>query len=172
MKEDPTTHPDFGELEAYRHGEADAATVHHLAGCAECQLNLKELDDLAAVVRGSESPLPSVPDEIEKRILWNARQNAARVRRQRARPSLQRWAIAASLLLSVATVAVWRQMNRRAAPQTTPRATLDIVDALALARQLGAAQPGDRRYDVNHDGRVDDADVVRIVRQAVALGDA
>jgi hypothetical protein len=169
MKEDPTTHPDFGELEAYRRGEADEATAGHVASCAECQSELQEIEALAGLVRGSESPLPAVPDEIEKRILWSARQNAARVRRQNARPTALPWAIAASLLLTVAAAAVWRQMNRSsvAAP-----VRLDIVDALTLARRLAAAESGEGRYDVNHDGRVDDADVERIARQAVALGDA
>jgi hypothetical protein len=190
MEESPTTHRDFGDLEAYRRGEADEATVEHVAGCAECQLNLEEIDAVAALVRDGAAALPSVPEAIEERLLWNARQNAARVRRQNARPTALRWAIAASLLLSLGALVVWRTSKQDSAPSPAlPReragvrvSTLDIVDALALARQLGAAQPalrqaqgerpGNQRYDVNHDGRVDDADVERIVRQTVALGDA
>lgn len=162
---DQKTHPDFGEMEAYRRGEADAAIVEHIRRCAQCQFNLKELEELVDLVR-EDAALPPIPDEIDKRMLWNAQQNAARVRRQNTRRGVQRWAIAASLLLCAATALLWRQRN----PATV--AKLDIVDALALARKLAAAQPTDRSYDVNHDGRIDNADVDGIVRQAVALGDA
>jgi anti-sigma-K factor RskA len=167
MANTSSAHPDFGELEAYRRGEAEAAIADHVGRCALCQLNLKELDDLATLVRDDAAALPAVPEDIDQRIVWNARQNAARVRRQRVRQRVQRWAIAASLLLAVGAVAVRRQLNR-----SVPQAKLDIVDALALARRLATGQPADPRYDVNHDGRVDDADVERITRQAVALGDA
>jgi len=169
MDEHPTTHPDFGELEAYRRDEADEATAAHIVGCTECQLRMQELESLAALVRETAAPLPAVPDDFEKRLLWNARQNAARVRRQArtgyAPSSMRRWAIAAGLLLSIATAALWRQTHRG----STPSAKLDIVDALALARSIAAARPADARYDVNHDGQVDSADVDAIVRQAVAL---
>lgn len=168
MRDEAAPHPDFGELEAYRRDEANAATVEHVAGCAQCQRNLEDLEQLAALVREDAAPLPLIPQEIDKRVLWHAQQTAARVRRQRRRTELQRWAIAATVLLGIATTVLWRRMNPGGAP--TPAAKLDIVDALALARKLEAAQAADDRYDVNHDGRVDGADVERIARQAVALG--
>ena len=72
-----------------------------------------------------------------------------------------------TVLLSVAGIGAWLQMERANAPG--PQASLDIVDALALARQLAAARPTDLRYDANHDGRVDRADLDRIMRQAVVV---
>ena len=162
-------HPDFGELEAYRGGEADAATAAHVEACGRCQVELDELELLADQVRAEATPLPPVLAEIERRILWAAQQNAARVRRQLIRRRVQPWAIAASFLLCVATALLWRQ-QRPVAPAASAR--LDIVDALALARQVAAAQPADGRFDVNGDGRVDAADVQSIVHHAVTLGDA
>lgn len=46
---------------------------------------------------------------------------------------------------------------------------LDILDAFALARQLKAGPVNEPRWDVNHDGTVDDRDVRTIAREAVRL---
>jgi len=53
MEQNPTSHPDLGELDAYRTAEADAATVEHVAGCAECRATLEEIEELVALVRRS-----------------------------------------------------------------------------------------------------------------------
>lgn len=180
MAEATLPHPDFGELEAYRRGEADAATGAHVDGCEICQQHLSELAQLVTLVRHGtlqgallpgETHLPGeeelfIPEEVDRRIRWSAQQHAARVRRQLRRQNLQRWAIAASVLLVVGAALLWRGRN----PVDTP-VTLDIVDALLLARQLEAARSGDGRYDVNHDGRVDAGDVDGILLGTVAVGD-
>lgn len=167
--EDFTNHPDLGELEAQRTGEGEAGVTEHVATCDVCQRRLAELVVLAHLLGTNPQSLPQIPELMDQRIRRAAREAASRVRRERRRRTVQRWAIAATLLISVGALLVRRQMN---SGSTGPVAPLDIVDALAAARQVAAAQPADQRYDVNHDGRVDDADVERIARQAVALGDA
>lgn len=163
-----TVHPDLGELEACRRGDAEAATVAHVEACAVCQRDLEEVEQVRSLVRAEVAGWPRVPEDVDRRMLWAAEQNAARVRRQLARRTVQRWAIAAGVVLTAATAWLWRGSDTGPAPV----ARLDIVDALVLARQLPTSGSLDRRYDINQDGRVDDVDVEIIARTAVAIGDA
>lgn len=162
-------HLDFGALDALRRGEADEAAAAHLTSCERCQLTLAELEEVIELVR-ADAALPAIPDAIDKRIRWSAQQNAARVRRQARRRKVQRWAIAASVILSIASAVVWQQKGADESPVADTK--LDIVDALMLARLIAHEQPADRRYDVNQDGRVDDEDVQTITRRLVALRSA
>jgi predicted anti-sigma-YlaC factor YlaD len=164
--DDEVIHPHYGELEAYRRGEADAAMAEHVPQCSECQSALEELAGIAAMLRQEEAELPPIPEHINQKMHWHAQQHAARVRRELRRARLQRWAIAASVLLSIGALVAYRRMSNVAVPR------FDVVDALVLARKIEAGHSADSRYDINHDGRVDAADIERIARQTVVLGDA
>lgn len=47
--------------------------------------------------------------------------------------------------------------------------SVNILDALLLARRVESGEPFDRRWDMNHDGQVDEADVEQIASVAVRL---
>jgi hypothetical protein len=50
-----------------------------------------------------------------------------------------------------------------------PGATVTILDAYSLARQLKANGHPDKSWDVNHDGVVDQRDVDQLADQSVRL---
>lgn len=75
-------HPDFGELEAYRTGEAEPATGPHVESCPLCQRHLEEIKEMARLIREKVARRPKVPPEVEQRIHALAEQNADRVRRE------------------------------------------------------------------------------------------
>jgi hypothetical protein len=50
-----------------------------------------------------------------------------------------------------------------------PGHRVTILDAFSLARQLKAGKTPDKSWDVNQDGRVDQADVDALAARAVAL---
>jgi hypothetical protein len=45
-----------------------------------------------------------------------------------------------------------------------------ILDAFSLARQLKSGKTPDKSWDVNHDGKIDQADVDALAQRAVSLG--
>lgn len=104
-----------------------------------------------------------VPREVDDTILSAARRRMVAVRR---RPRILRWvaagAVAAAALVAVVASLFHESERRPVAGRVT------ILDAFALARRIeaGAPLPAD---DVNHDGRVNRADVDHLAMAAVAL---
>lgn len=157
----PTTHPDYGELDAFRTGEADAEVAAHVAGCAECQNLVEEIRELAQLLK-DETALPPIPAHVDEKMQALIRREAARVRREVRWAKMQRWALAAMVVLSLGALVLWRQLGH------TP-AGPDAVDALLAARAMGPDGTANRRFDFNGDGMVDERDVDATLRQVVSL---
>lgn len=162
MTEHGPNHPDFGELEAYRSGEAEATVTEHVAACSDCRLIVEEIAELAELVRREAMPVPEIPPLIDQRIRRAGREAAERGQRRQMRLRLQRWALAGGVVLGLGGLLVARRAHRSPA-------SLDAVDALLLARQIAAAPAVDRRFDFNQDGKVDARDVDVALRRVVSV---
>ena len=123
----------------------------------------------------------SIPPQLDRRILDLAKSNFAR--RHRIRLQL-RWgggAAAAAALLLVALhlhhpqpaprfVSTQSAGTTRALPADINHdGVVDILDAMALARQLESKTAPTANLDINNDGKVDQRDVDAIATQAVSL---
>ncbi len=144
--------------------------------------------DHEALRRGLRSlyRAPDVPAEVDDAILARARRELCGAPTAATGPTIS-WglgravALAASILLVVAVLAVWWVARRPASPDDTLTAdaraaedldgngVVDIRDAFLLARELEAGEPvaSDRDFDGN--GLVDCADVDHVAAVAVAL---
>ncbi len=119
---------------------------------------------LIDALRALHAGAPSVPHEIDDGILSAARRRMAALRR---RPRLLRWVAAGAVAAAVLVAFFVSRLNDDA--EGSPVAgRVTILDAFALARRIeaGSALPAD---DVNHDGRIDGADVDHLAMAAVAL---
>ncbi len=113
---------------------------------------------LADALNRLRPPPPEVPGALDEAILAMGR---VRLRRRRLVPIL---AVAAGVLLAVTATFFLREDSVVAQPRP-----LDIVDAYRLALRLDRNETPESRWDVNDDGRVDEADVAILARRAVAL---
>ena len=181
---DPTNraHPDALSIDLLRSGEGTAEDGAHVARCPECQRVLADLTAIAAELRGAAIVPPAIPEEIDQRILWNARKRAAQIRRadRRGYRTILRpaWAAAAAVLLALAGVEVCRRDMVLPRSLTTAQLAkgdidadgrVDIVDALQLARAVEARGAVDPAWDVNADGVVDERDAEAVAMRAVAI---
>lgn len=171
-----TTHPTWSEIDAIRTGEGEPAHREHLHSCPECQAHLATLSRLANDLAAPLSPI-DVPDEVDARILWNARKRAQAARKTappKRRLAGTRWAIAASIALVLGAVGLWERA--RSAPEQVARlsedidgnGTIDIRDAFMLAKAIQGGRT-DQAWDVDGDNSVDMHDVDRIGQRAVMI---
>lgn len=174
------THPSWTDLDAVRTGEGTAAHDRHVETCPACRTTLLQLQQLRTEVAAA-TPRIDVSADVDARILWTARKQARIARRSatpaRRRVSGSRWAIAASLILALGTVAIWRRVE--VAPVRVARVTssdidgngkVDIRDAFMLAKAIDGGTDADLARAIDGDAAFDSEDVDRIARQAVALG--
>jgi hypothetical protein len=134
-------------LDAVRAGEATPEQQTHAESCPECRATIDGFRSLAALLVPARV---EIPVGLTRDILALARP------RRVWRPV----AAAAALLIGFG---IWFA----ARPVTAER--LDIVDAYSLAVRLRAGQKIEARWDVNHDGRIDERDVEEIARRSVAI---
>ena len=183
----PTKHLDLLQIDAVRVGVGDKADLEHLETCNECRRALADLQGLTRALQESHGPALKVPDEIERRILWNARKQAAiakklHVSNRGRRMLVARWAVAAGVVLALGTLSTWRLLRERTVSRrmatSTPVAKedvdgdgkVDILDAFALARSLRVGSGAKPTWDLNGDGVVDGRDVDVIAHTAVSVG--
>jgi len=107
-------------------------------------------------------------------ILPVARVHFARIAEKRRMVGRRRWAqlAAAAAIALLACTTVWLGDGRRPAViagDVTRDGTLDILDALALARTIDAGEVPDAAFDIDGDGRVNQRDVDAIAVRAVSL---
>ena len=180
-------HADIVDIDAVRCGHGRREDVEHVRRCDECSTALRQLEELSRDLAVLAKVEIAVPEEIERRILWEARKRALTVRRR------QRWwrpgwaaAAAAAVLLGLTSllrlapepqpdVVALARRPKAAAPLARVRAEdidgdgrIDILDAFALARAVEAGGGA----DVNGDGVVDQRDVQVLADAAVRLGGA
>jgi hypothetical protein len=135
---------------------------------------------LSAEISAAAGPRIEVPPDIDARILWNASKRARIARKttrsQRLGFSSSRWAIAATLILALGAVGIWRRVG--VAPVQTARLStsdidgngkIDIRDAFMLAKAIDGRTDADLARAIDGDAAFDREDVDRIARQAVAL---
>ena len=149
-------HPDLLALDAIRAGEGTPEARAHAEQCAECRATLDSFRGLAA--RLAPAPV-EVPADVKRKLM-------ALTRPKRSARSL---AMAAALLVAVGGLwfGLW---PGPALPGDVDRSgRVDIVDAYALAVRLKSGVKVDAAFDVNHDGKVDEADVEEIARRSVAI---
>lgn len=180
-------HLDPLQLDALRAGDnADPDDARHVAGCAQCRDALAELNSVAAALKRLHAPALEPSTDRDAQILWRARSEAARVRRQplsrqrRALLAPATWAAVAVGLLALAAVmligrrhAAPTELTRVvSAPAPRPQADVDIdsdgrvtvLDAFLLARQLESAAA-----DPSHPARVEHTEVDAVLAMAVSI---
>lgn len=130
--------------------------------------DLTQDDDLPASLRSDLTELfghsAAVPEKIDAAVLGEIRRRGSHIRRLRW---TLRWSGVAAAAAAV-VIAAWN-LWPAAKPVYRPGATVTILDAYSLARQLKANMHPDKSWDVNHDGVVDQKDVDQIAGQAVSL---
>ena len=133
-------------------------------------------DALRADLRALYGTSVDAPEDVDARILARAHRASAGSRgvARRARSGWSRAAMAAAIAAALALLLLHpSSFLRDSVPgmvgDLDGNRRIDVVDAMLLARQLreGAVRP--EHGDVNGDGRVDDADVERLLRASVAL---
>ncbi len=91
---------------------------------------------------------------------------------------LLRWGGAAAAVAAGIALAFWHPFLRLAAErQTAPMVAVrpetptgyTMLDAYVVARELSRGEAPEAKWDLNHDGRVDQRDVERIAQEAVRL---
>jgi predicted anti-sigma-YlaC factor YlaD len=190
-----TEHPTELDLELLRTGEADDEVRTHVEGCAACRERLEAAKNLAAnLVRPAEKI--DVPAELDERLLREAREQGASVRRKlhdRRRPvTLLRvlpWAAAACLVLGLGALLAVRTLRQTAGVAPSAPAPVapvvvaagpndlnsdgrvDVIDAYLVALAVDRERTS-AAMDRNGDGKVDRADAERLVLAAVSLGPA
>jgi len=183
---DPRTmqnHLNSLELELIRTGEAEPEHVAHLESCAECQGALEKLASFAAEANAARPAPLAVPPSIDEAILAVAAESRRRV--LDGKRFTRRWswsaAAAAAAVLLVTLAGLWKPWQSPTSPSVrstqaaAPSAdidgdgSVDIVDALVLARHLEDQQPLKSSWDINRDGRIDQGDVDEVARLVVSV---
>jgi hypothetical protein len=105
-----------------------------------------------------------IPAEIDRAILHTIRSRAASIRRMRL---LLRWGGGAAAAAAMVLVAlrVWPSHG----PAYHLGATVTILDAFSLARQIKSGAKIDKTWDANGDGVIDQKDVDLLANRAVSL---
>ena len=132
----------------------------------------KLADDLGRLF-GRDLP---IPPEIDRVILGEAAERMSRVMRFRRR--FVRWApwaggaaAAAAVVLIVLRLTAWTGGSRpgQQLVTTPPAGQVTMLDAYRLSAMLDAGQTPDARFDFDHNGRVDRADVEAMAQAAVRI---
>lgn len=118
---------------------------------------------LRADLRSLYGHNPAVPAEVDRAILRAAPAHLAKGRRLRL---FIGWAGAAAAVAAALLIALQLMPST---PRFREGQRVTILDAFSLARQLKANAKPDKSWDVNHDGRIDQADVDVLAARAVAL---
>lgn len=160
-------HPNDLDLELARTGEADDEIAAHVEACELCRERSQLLEQLAVELAMETI---DIPPERDAAILALAGEVPAR-------PQARRWLWAVPAAAAAAVlIAIWPFASERADPQPAVLAaapdinsdgSVDIVDAMLLARALKRETRDE--WDANGDARVDDGDVEYIALAAVSL---
>jgi predicted anti-sigma-YlaC factor YlaD len=169
-------HLDDIALESARTGEAAPEELQHLESCPACRERLAAIEDLVDNLVPDRPPL-DVPEEVDRRILWDARRAARRSKRRRT-VRIAAWAatVAATVLLGLWIAPYFHLLEEAAPPVVQSRYDLnrdggvDILDAFWLARTLESESVRRPEWDLNGDGEVDAADTDHLAAAAVSLG--
>lgn len=120
-------------------------------------------------------PVPPAADEAIATLAWQECESI------KARRRVRRWgqiaAIATAVFLAIAARSLWDAAKTRphgveagpAAADVDRNGRVDMLDAFALERKIESGSRLDPRWDLNHDGNVDRADVDAIAVEAVRL---
>src|SRR4051794_23026505 len=134
---------------------------------------VRELKDLHDNAHGVE-----VPATLDASILLRGRATIAANRRRRR---LLQWVGAAASVAAAFVVSVKVWQGRHSMQPAAPTASIaikadldgngrvDILDAFYLARRVGKESP-QPAWDINGDGKIDQADIDAIAAQAVRVG--
>lgn len=169
-------HLDDIALEGARTGEAAPEELLHLESCPACRERLAALEDLVENL-AADRPSLDIPEQIDRRILWDARKAARRSTRRRT-VRIAAWAatVAATVLLGL-----WIAPEFQRHPEHVPAVVqsrydlnrdggVDILDAFWLARTLESESVRRPEWDFNGDGVIDDGDTDHLAAAAVSLG--
>jgi hypothetical protein len=177
---DKDSHPDLLRIDAVRAGEGSAEDRLHVRFCADCQRVLLDLEETAESLRVVVRAPFEVPDEVESRILWNARKQALTARRAQRGRLWRRAALPALGLAAAAGLVLTLSLREQVPLARTARVVvqgdingdgeINIVDAYVLALAIEGGRPQSVAADVNGDGVVDQSDVDTAARRAVSLG--
>ena len=144
-------------------------------------------DALVAALRGVYARDVHVPRELDSRILNDARAGFARRNRFRSRLLYSGFAAAAAILIvgivlpqlypgahdmpgqRVTTHMLSVMPSPPQAEDVDHSGKVDILDAFVVAKLVETGKQVEATYDVNGDGKVDQSDVDRIARAAVAV---
>jgi hypothetical protein len=105
-----------------------------------------------------------VPAEIDRAILQTIQHRTASIRRMRL---VLRWGggVAAAAAMVLIALHLWPSRG----PAYHPGATVTILDAFSLARQIKSGTKIDKTWDANGDGVIDQKDVDALAVRAVSL---
>ncbi len=138
-------------------------------------------DDLIADIADLYAPPSGVPDEVDDEILFTAKEQLGNARRS------WRWGLVGVLAASIALVfgielimqprRSMRQTEtyvRQQAPAIVREdidgsGRVDILDAFLMARRIEIDKQSKAEWDINQDGRINQADVDAVALTAVRL---
>ncbi len=173
-----TEHPDWVDLDMVRTGEADDDVRRHVAGCAECAQRLEFLEGTGtALAVGKEEP--SIRPQTDAAVMQMIDSRVDRIRRPVLQLRSVIWAAAAIIVVGLAVwfaaVPPWGGTRDAVVVNEGPRedvngdGAVDILDAFLVAERLQAGPRAPLKWDMNSDGRVDQADVDWLAAKAVSL---
>ena len=112
-----------------------------------------------------------VPPVVDEHVLDCASEHLARLRQRRARRSgAIAWAAAALLLLlGLLAYSLLPLRFRTLRADLNHDGQVNVLDALALAKQVQTGKPLPASLDLNGDGTVDQSDVAAIMKDVVAI---
>lgn len=137
--------------------------------------NLEAPQGLMNDLKTLYGPQSAIPPAVDEAVLARARREM--VRRRRRRLAL-RWARPPA---AAAALILWFVASPFSTPDVAPRSMevaaqdidgngrLDILDALALARNIQTDRTADQPWDFNGDGVIDRHDVDTVAQSAVSL---
>lgn len=142
------------------------------------EFDFDQFPKLKAALAEMDSPGPSVPSELDQRILADARRSYAARRRRWVMIQRIGAGLAAAAVVVIA-IRLFIPSAHPAAPTSSPRPQLavaadinqdgrvDVLDAFVVARHIARHDPLDSAWDINGDGVVDQKDVDLIAHLAV-----
>ena len=127
-------------------------------------------DRFAAELRGMYQQKVAIPGAMDEAILRASRSHLAR---RSSRTLVLRIGALVTAAAAMIVIVLHLHQPSNDAPQPTvamqSSTSVNIVDALKLARRIRAGQPDSTHDDINRDGRIDQSDVDAIAMAAVQL---